>query len=388
MRILIIHNILWSHYKSSVFQALQQLVDGQPDTDLMVLQIARNERSRASLESMDNTAIPAYRYTYKLLFDRFLEDVRFPELTKALLREAKAYRPDVINLTGYYDLAQLVILLWAKTQGIRVVMQNESTTADHTRVGWKEQLKRWLIGLYDGFFCFGNQSANYLIQLGVPPDRILLRKSAVDNDALRSIYEKALPTRTANQKALHLPPNNFVFAGRLVAAKNLPMLLTCFADALNRFKPSAAWGLLLLGDGDERPALEQQISDLNLTDSVTILPGRAWFQVPELLALSTVLVLPSRSEAWGLVVNEAMVCGLPVIVSNRCGCVHDLVRQGENGFIFDPDQPDELTYNLVQFMDNRVDIQQMGQAGRSIIQPYSPAAVAQEMLDSFRKIAK
>lgn len=388
MRILIIHNILWSHYKSSVFQALQQLVDTQPGTDMKVLQIARNERSRATLETLDNAAIPAYRYTYKLLFDRYLEDVHFSELTKALLREAKAYRPDVINLTGYYDPAQLVVLLWAKTQGIRVVMQNESTSVDHKRVGWKEQLKRWIISLCDGFFCFGNQSANYLIQLGVPADRILLRKNAVDNDALRSVYEKALLARTAEQKKRHLPPNSFVFVGRLVEVKNLPMLLTCFADAQSRSRQAADWGLLLLGDGDERPRLEQQISNLNLTSSVTILPGRPWFQVPELLALGTVLVLPSRSETWGLVVNEAMVCGLPVIVSNRCGCAPDLVHQGENGFVFDPDQPEELTQLMIQFMDGQVDVQRMGQAGRLVIEPYSPAAVAQEMLDGFRKITK
>ena len=387
MRILIVHNLLWAHYKSSVFQALQRLVDQQTDVSVRVIQIARNERSRASLEATADETTPTYQYEYELLFDRYLEDVSLRERTQALLRRAKAYRPDVINLTGYYDPAQLLLLLWAKAKGIRVVMQNESTAADQTRGGWKEEFKRWLFRRCDGFFCFGSQSADYLMQLGVAPNAILVRKNAVDNDALRSVYERTVPNRKEHQKAMQLQANNFVFVGRLIEAKNLPMLLTCFAEALKQCKQSATWGLLLLGDGAECDALTQQINALELAGRVTILPGRPWFRVPEILALSDVLVLPSRSEPWGLVVNEAMACGLPVIVSDRCGCVIDLVHPGQNGFVFDPDQPAQLTHQLIQFMTGTVDAQQMGHLAKQFIAPYAPDAVAREMLDGFRKIS-
>lgn len=386
MRILIVHNLLWAHYKSSVFQALQTVVDQQPDVSVRVLQIARNERSRASLETTNDASLPAYKYDYELLFDRYSEEIGLRERTMALLRRAKAYRPDVINLTGYYDPAQLILLLWAKRKGIRVVLQNESTAADQVRGGWKESFKWWIFRQCDGFFCFGSQSADYLIQLGVSPDKILLRKNAVDNNALRSVYEQTLPRRITHQQALQLQSNNIVFVGRLIEAKNLPMLLTCFAEALKRAAKSTNWGLILLGDGTERDTLNQQIINLVLTEKVKILPGRPWFRVPEILALSNVLVLPSRSEPWGLVVNEAMACGLPVLVSNRCGCVPDLVQDGQNGFVFDPDQPSQLTHRLIQFMDEAVDMQQMGQLAKQFIAPYAPEAVAQEMLAGFRKL--
>ncbi len=386
MRILIVHNLLWAHYKSSVFQALQTVVHQQSNVSVRVLQIARNERSRASLETTIDAALPAYAYDYELLFDRYSEEIGLRERTLALLRRAKAYRPDVINLTGYYDPAQLILLLWAKRKGIRVVMQNESTAADQVRGGWKESFKRWIFRQCDGFFCFGSQSADYLIQLGVPPAKILIRKNAVDNNALQSIYEKTLPNRAAYQQAMQLRPNNLVFVGRLIEAKNLPMLLNCFAEALNQAAKPANWGLILLGDGTERDALNQQIIDLALTEQVKILPGRPWFRVPEILALSNVLVLPSRSEPWGLVVNEAMACGLPVLVSNRCGCVPDLVHDGQNGFVFDPDHPNQLTHRLIQFMDGTVDTVRMGQLAKQFIAPYAPEAVAQEMLAGFRKL--
>lgn len=386
MRILIVHNLLWAHYKSVVFQALQTLVDERQDVSLLVLQIARNERSRASLEISAAENPPTYTYNSLLLFDEFLEDIPLRRRAQVLLKRAKAYRPDVINLTGYYDPAQLLLLLWAKRNGIRVVMQNESTASDHPRKDWRERVKRWVFSQCDGFFCFGSQAADYLIQLGVAPDKILVRKNAVDNHTLRSAYERALPQRLSQQQQLGLPPNNFVFVGRLVWQKNLPILLNAFADACRQTAQSAIWGLILLGDGDLAMSLRQQVDALGITNKVTFLPGRPWFRVSEVMALGNALVLASRSETWGLVVNEAMVCGLPVIVSERCGCAKDLVQNGQNGFTFDPDQPAELTHHLVQFMDGSVDTERMGRVAQQRIAPYAPEAVAQEMLNGFMKI--
>ena len=388
MRILIVHNFLWAHYKASVFQALQRAVDQRPDTTLKVLQIARNERSRAGLETTStNAAVPVYSYNYELLFDQFIEDVSLRERATVLLQRVRAFRPDVVNLTGYYDPAQILVLVWAKATGVRVVMQVESTATDHQRGGWKEQFKRWVFGRCDGFFCFGEQSANYLINLGVAPVTILLRRNAVDNNALRVAYDRALPTRAQQQQALGLRPNNFVFVGRLIAFKNLPALLTSFAEARLQSANAADWGLILLGDGPEETALHQKVDESGLGDVVRFLPGRPWFLVPDVLALSNVLVLPSISEPWGLVVNEAMACGLPVIVSNRCGCVPDLVHHGQNGFVFDPSRTSaELTRYLTQFMDGSVDVEQMAQSAQQLIAAYAPEAVAREMLAGFVKV--
>lgn len=388
MRILIVHNILWAHYKASVFQALQRVVDKQPGVVLKVLQIARNEQSRASLEANSDAATPVYSYEYELLFDRFLEEVSLLERATVLLKRVRAFRPDVINLTGYYDPAQMLVLGWAKANGVRVVVQNESTAADHQRGRWKEQLKRWIFGRCDGFFCFGEQSAKYLIELGVEPQKILLRKNAVDNDAIRIAYDRALPQRTEQQKVLGLRPNNFVFVGRFITVKNLPTLLKSFAEARTQTPNAANWGLILLGDGPEKALIQQIISESELNDVIKLLPGRPWFQVADILALSNVLVLTSISETWGLVVNEALVCGLPVIVSDRCGCVPDLVHDGENGFVFDPNEPAKLTHHLRQFMNGNVNADQLSRLARESVESYAPEVVAQEMLAGFIKVTE
>lgn len=386
MRILIVHNILWAHYKSAVFQSLQQVVDQRSDVSMLVLQIARNERSRAGLESEPDVDVPTYSYNYELLFDRYLEDVSVSERFTALLRRVRAYKPDVINLTGYYDPAQLLLLGWAKLNGIHVIMQNESTAADHERSGLKERFKRFIFSRCDGFFCFGSQSADYVIRLGVSPEKILLKKNAVDNTTLRSVYQRALRQRSEQQQALALRQHNFIFVGRLIEFKNLPMLIDAFAAASAQSPNANSWGLLFLGDGVERDSLVAQTARLKLGNSVTFLSGKPWFKVPEILALSDVLVLPSRSEPWGLVVNEAIVCGLPVIVSARCGCVIDLVHHGQTGFVIDPDQPAQLTHWLLKFMNQEVDVVSMKKAAETYIAPYSPDAVAEEMLQGFLKI--
>ena len=388
MRILIVHNLLWAHYKSSVFQALQHLVDQRSDTVMKVVQIARNEQSRAALATGADGLAPTYTYNYELLFDRYWEEISLRERTQALFQQAAAFKPDVINLTGYYDPAQLMLLIWAKARGVRVIMQNESTEADQQRGGIKEQVKQWIFNRCDGFFCFGSQAADYLFQFGVSPGQILLRKNAVDNQALLTAYNQALPGRSNEQQRLGLRPNNFIFVGRLAESKNLPLLLTCFAEARKQSANEQEWGLILLGDGIERERLQETIHALDLTEQVRLLPGRPWYRIPDVLALSNVLVLPSRSEPWGLVVNEAMACGLPVIVSDRCGCAADLVQDDRNGFVFDPDVPDELTGHLIQFMDGSAPAKQMGEAAQQFITQYSPEAVAQEMLDGFIKIAK
>jgi glycosyltransferase involved in cell wall biosynthesis len=384
MRILIVHNLLWAHYKASVFEALQQQVDQQPDLTMHVLQIARNERSRASMEA-DAADAPAYQYSYELLFDRYLDDTRPAERAKALISRARAYRPDVITLTGYYDPAQLLLLFWAKLRGIRVVMQNESTTADHQRTGPKEAFKRWVISLFDGFFCFGSRSADYLLALNVPTHKILLRKNAVDNKTIRRVYEQAQLARSAELEQRQLPAQNFIYVGRLIGIKNLPVLLNAFAQARQQ-APSTDWGLILLGDGADQPDLTQQTVTSGLTDVVSFQPAQPWYQVPAFLALSDVLVLPSQSEPWGLVVNEAMVCGLPVIVSSQCGCVPDLVADGETGFVFDPANTQQLARLLARFMTDQVDRAAMRQAALARIAPYAPDVVAREMLAGFKKV--
>lgn len=380
MNVLIIHTAYWTHYKASVHSEMQRQIEQQhlPIT-LLVTHLAESERSRAGLGAPD----PAlHRYPHEVLYRGFLEDFSLKNRLQTLFALVRRFRPDVINTPGYYDPAVVALTVYCKLRGIRVVMSIDSTEADHIRRGWRELLKRRIVGMADGFFCYGSRAADYMLGFGVRPDQILLRRNAVDNDAIRRNYECALPSRQARLAELGLPTYNLIYVGRLIdRLKNLTTLLSAFRTLKATLPEAIDWGLLLVGDGEDRASLEALMHDL---PTVRFVSGQSWQQVPAYLALSDALVLPSYSEPWGLVVNEAMVCGLPVLVSDRCGCAPDLVEPGINGFIFDPYQPQELIDGLTKLMtSNPRERIQMGLASRVQIAQYSPESVANGMLAGF-----
>ncbi|MBO0934789.1 glycosyltransferase family 4 protein [Fibrella aquatilis] len=383
MRLLIVHNTLWAHYKSLLFSQLANQLT-PPDT-MLVLQIALTEGNRQGLGVPDPATVG---YPFELLHPGTLDSLPTPQRIVRVVRAGWAYRPDVVLLTGYYDPAQLLLGLLLKLRGCRVVLQSESTALDNPRTGWRESLKKAFVRLCDGFFCFGTRAADYLIQLGANPARIRVRNNAVvDNDLLKRTFDQAWPDRQARQAALGLPPNNLIYVGRLAEEKNLRQLLNCFAQA-QRAANATDWGLILLGEGPQKAALQADVTRLGLTASVHFLPGCPWTEVPTYLALADALVLPSLSEPWGLVVNEAMACGLPVLVSDRCGCAVDLITEGQNGYTFPPAEPAELTHQLIQLMTLPVNsLQQMGEASQRRIAHWAPGPVGQAMYLEMKRLA-
>ncbi|ARK11437.1 glycosyltransferase family 4 protein [Fibrella sp. ES10-3-2-2] len=378
MRLLVIHNTLWAHYKSLLFRKLAEQVT--PVDAMLVIQIALTEGHREGLGVPDTSAVG---YPFTLLHNGPLEAVSLPSRIRDLLAHGLAFKPDVVLLTGYYDPAQLLLGMVLKAKGCRVVLQNESTSLDNPRTGWREQIKRAFVKQCHGYFCFGSRAADYLVQLGANPSRILVANNAVvDNAFLQETYTANLPSREQQQSALDLAPRNIIYVGRLIAIKNLTALIQAFAEACQA-NPTANWGLILLGEGDQKSALQQQAHALGLSHKIRFLPGCNWQDVPRFLALADVLVLPSQSEPWGLVVNEAMACGLPVLVSDRCGCVDDLVQDGQNGYRFDPDQPGQLADRVGRLLRaSASDLTSMGAASTRIVDRFNPDTVGKAMYNA------
>lgn len=377
MRVLIVHNQLWAHYKSKLFSELHRYAP-QYGIEIHVVQIALSEKSRAN---MGDAEASRYDYDYEVLFNTSLDQVGLGARTAALLAKIRAYRPDVLNLTGWYDPAQWVLLFYAKLRGIKVIISNESNVRDHVRMGLKERFKQFLLSQADGFFCFGKSSAAYLEKLGVKPSQIFTQKAAiVDNDVILAHYHQAFAERDIRKKAKNWASYNFIFVGRLIPPKNLPLLLQAFAKVSAQ---APDWGLVLLGEGEQKAELQTMAAPLS---NVRFEAGVPWYEVAEYLALADVLVLPSESEPWGLVVNEAMICGLPVLVSEPSGCVDDLVQEGQNGWKFHPHQLPDFVDKLHHFVDNSANLGRMGSISRKIVADFEPQKVAHEMLRGIKSL--
>lgn len=381
MRVLIVHNQLWAHYKSKLFSEIHLAMKrSNPADELLVAQIALYEASRKVMQN-DDTIV--YDYPYKVLFERSLDQTSFGERRKALFRVFNEYRPDVLNITGYFDWAQVLLMFYARAKGVKVVISSESSSADHNRSGWKEAIKKVIVGRANAFFCFGKTSAEYLESLGVAKAAIKVRHAAViDEEVIRQRYEEAKKELDKTPKAA---ARKFVYVGRLAPEKNLDTLIRAFAQAVKQ--TGADWQLLFVGGGPEKENLEKLATDSGFEGNILFAGGFPWYQVPGWLAQSDVLVLPSKSEPWGLVVNEAMVCGMPVIVSETCGCAGDLVQHGVNGFTFNHTQQAELENHLTFFIQNPDRIAGMGKESLKLIAPFASGPVAAQMAETYRDLA-
>lgn len=382
MRVLIVHNQLWAHYKSKLFSEIyRDLKESNSKDDLLVAQIALYEASRKVMQTDDSIQ---YEYPYQVLFERSLDQVTFSERRHALFQLFDQYKPTVLNITGYFDWAQVLLMLYARFKGVKVVISSESSAADHNRSPQKEAIKKWIVNRAQAFFCFGKTSAEYLEGLGVAPAAITVRNAAViDEQVIRSAYDRA---SESNKKGLDKTLRSFVYVGRLAPEKNLAMLVRAFAQT-KETEHDPNWQLLFVGDGPERALLQNLAAELGIEKHVIFAGGCPWYEVPEWLAKSDVLVLPSKSEPWGLVVNEAMVCGMPVIVSETCGCAPDLVQNDRNGFTFDPKNQGELENRLQFFIQNPDLIPAMGEESLKLIAPFAAAPVASQMVKTYRTLA-
>ncbi len=286
--------------------------------------------------------------------------------------------PDAVIIPGYGSPVARAAIRWCRRNRRGTVVIIESQERDHPRAWFKEWIKRRILTGADCAFCGGTTHAAYAAKLGIPSSRIFLGYSAVDNDHWRAAAEAA---RTRPAPA---PPSYFVAVGRFVAKKNFSGLIAAFAT----FKQTdrAGWRLAIIGDGPERPAIEAAIKHAALASWV-LLPGYAdsdrtafW------LAHASAFVLPSsHSEQWGLVVNEAMATGLPVIVSSACGCADDLVINGETGIRFDASSQSELTQALTQLATNPGQRASMGNAARTHIARFSLQQFADEACNAAEK---
>ena len=377
MRVLIIHNQLWTHYKAKLFSEIHTNFPYQKG-EFLVAQIGLYEKSRATFGDLDYSI---HQYPYQLLFDKSLQEITFIERLKALFSTITNFKPTVVNFTGYYDLATWPLIFYCKLKGIKLVLSNESTSADQSRSFFKELIKKIIIMQFDVFFCFGTKSAKYLETFGVKSNQIAVTNAAVvDNDRIEAEYKKAVQSISKNNfgAAYNLREKNFIFVGRFVEVKNLSLLIRAFSK-LNDLK----WGLILLGNGQEESNLKNQIS-VNKIDGITFISSQKWTEIPQFLALGNIFVLPSFSETWGLVVNEAMVCGLPVIVSDQCGCSFDLIEGKNTGEIFKSNDVNDLLKKMIALKDKDLTI--YAENAKKQILRYSPKSAAQAMIKAFENL--
>ncbi len=301
----------------------------------------------------------------RVLFrDRDIDEKSHKEIRGPLEALLGELAPDVMAIPGWYSLASLCALSWARVRRVPAIVMSESTEGDFSRSGLREYAKRCVVRQYSSALVGGGPQARYIEKLGLSPKQVSLGYDAVDNDHF-SAGADAARERGEELRATHRLPNQYFLASsRFVLKKNLSGLL----EGYDRYRKqsTAPWALVILGDGPERTVLEQQILDLGLQGAVELLGFKQYEELPLYYGLAGGFVHASTSEQWGLVVNEAMASGLPVIVSSKVGSAEDLVTP-RNGYVFEPTSPDQLAKCMESLSRSETGALAMGEESRKII---------------------
>ena len=278
--------------------------------------------------------------------------------------------PDVILCGGYNYVASWQSLLWARIRKIPFFLWSESNVQDLRRShALVEFLKAEFLGRCSGFVVPGKSALEYLRVHKVDEDRIFVAPNAVGNNFFAAAAAAARQDATRWRRELILPDRYFLFVGRLVREKGVFELLSAYAKLDESMRQQV--GLVYVGDGAVRPQLELQ--------AASIAPGMirfAGFAQREKLAiyyaLAEMVILPTYTDTWGLVVNEAMACGLPVIVSHVSGCAADLVSENWNGLLVEPRDASSLASAMRRLADQPDLCATMGANSAQHISRYSP----------------
>jgi len=265
---------------------------------------------------------------------------------------------------GWSSRGALLALRWCQSTSTPAVLMSESTARDSKRNIFGEAIKRRLLRLYSAALVGGSPHRDYAVALGLHESRVFVGYNAVDNHFFATGAHVWRDTLTGVSPF-------FLASNRFIERKNLKRLIDAYALYTNsaftiQNSKSNPWPLVLLGDGELKPHLITQCRNLGLTviesapweippisdlrspisdaSGIVYFPGfRQVEELPRFYAAAGCFIHPALSEPWGLVVNEAMASGLPVIVSNRVGCARDLIQENINGFTFDPIDVDALT---------------------------------------------
>jgi glycosyltransferase involved in cell wall biosynthesis len=280
-------------------------------------------------------------------------------------------RGDVVHLAGFGHPLLVAALLMGKLRGMRVFIESD-TASRHTVGGLKNFVKcvvyPSLFRLADHFLPGGKRQAAYLAAYGVPNTKTTAAQMTVDvASIMRYVATAGEAARDALRARLGYADDirAVLYLGRLEPLKGVSDLLDAFADIASRREDVR---LMIAGSG----SLDSLVRDAAAVNPHISYLGRlSGTEVLDAYVASDIVVAPSRFEPWGLVVNEAMACGRPIVGTDRVGCVDDLVTHGETGFIVPAEAPDALAGALELLASNDSLREEMGAAATRRIAPWT-----------------
>ncbi len=303
--------------------------------------------------------------------------------------EIRSGQYDAVLLYGYSYAVNVIALLAAKTKGLPVLMRSE-THLGLRRKRWKRWIRDATLSIVyrfvDGFLAIGTANRAYYRALGVPDDKIFDVPYTVDNDRFIAAAALASEQRAEVRKKYGLPVDRPVvlYASKFIRRKHPDDVIRAMARLWNKGHSAA---LFMVGTGE----MEHELRDLTASLSVGNVVFAGFInqaELPKVYVAADIFVLPSENEPWGLIVNEVMCAGIPVVISDEVGCVPDLVKDGVNGYHMKAGDIGSLALALEKLLADETLRQRMGAAGLSVMSGWSYEQCRQGITAALRRCVR
>lgn len=337
IKVLILHNYM-TPYRFPLFREISK----NQNIDLTVYFMSHSAKNRR-WQKLPETGFK-YRVLPKIELSYFGRDFLAYIINYTFPFEFFKNKFDIVISCGWLDFASQAAFLLCKLTGRKFIIWSESTVNEKS---WRRTLTlpyvKFLVRNSDSCIAIGSLSKEYLISLGANPEKIFIAYSTVDVDYFRRASKISGIEKNKIRNEIGIKTSKVaLFVGQFIERKGIIYLVKAFEKLKKKFDDAS---LVLLGYGPLANFLRSYVQDKKIND-VFFVGHKEVSEMPKMYAIADVFVLPSLEETWGLVINEAMACGLPVITTNKVGSSIDLIENKVNGFICRSGSDKDLFYFL------------------------------------------
>ncbi len=304
---------------------------------------------------------------------------------------------DVCLVHGHSYFSFWLAIFMAKFTRKKLLVSSDATyiegsqtslSENNQKPSWKNKLKKKIFPYFynhflDGLVVPSTAAQNFQLSLGVQENKIFVAPYVVDNELIKTIAEQT--DRNKLRAEWQIPEDALivVFCAKFLPRKSPQDLLQAFSKVT---VPNSY--LVLVGDGPLKESLETEVKQLNIEEKVRFLGLVKYSELPNVYTASDILVHPAEWEPYGLIVNEAMICGIPVIVSNRVGAGYDLVQEGVTGYTYPCKDVEALARLLNQVLSDRLLLKSLGQAAQKRMETWSSKEHIEAIIKAVKTITK
>lgn len=368
-----------------------QLLSQYPELDVLMAYCSlpseklRNGQEQITKQAFDIPMLDGYRWVRVRNYSPFPGLAKFYGLINPGLIKLIRKR-DCCIVYGHSYISFWLAIITSKLFSKPLILTTDATSLESASgVAWKKPIKkRYYSYLYkrvaDLVLVPSSAAKKFLSSLGIPENRIYITPYVVDNKYIAEVAEATDRVKVRNDWRVPADAVVAVFCAKFITRKRPQDALRAFAqaDVPNSY-------LVMVGDGPLKESLRAEAEQLQIADRVRFLGLVKYSRLPEVYAASDVLVFTSEHEPYGLPVNEAMICGIPAIVSDRIGAGYDLVREGETGFVYPCGNVDALASVLREALSDRRLLMRMGEKARERMNTWSPRENAEATIEAIEK---